>query len=289
MITRVNIANIDPNPWAPERMEDAKALEELAQSILTHGLIEYPVGRLGENGRVELATGHRRLAAYRLLVERNELFREIPVRIEELTDQQMADISLQENQKRKDLDPISEAKFYVKYMETFGVSQTKLAERVGISQGELANHVRLLELPDEAQGMIISREITPRHGREILRASRLPEVQKGIAHELKEQPGLRVEDLRFRVNRELADNGRPLDGYYGGHHARFDTEPCKKCKDRSVLQYAHYADKNPFCLNPECWERKQEEWRESQLVEAEAEGQGDVIKNLSLRPSPHRL
>lgn len=281
MINSVNIANIDPNPWAPERVEDSQALEELAQSILTHGLIEYPVGRSGENGRVLLAAGHRRLAAYRLLAERgNKGFSEIPVRIEDLTDQQLADISLQENQKRKDLDPISEARFYQKYMESFKVSQTKLAELVGISQGELSNHVRLLELPDEAQGMIISREITPRHGREILRASRLPEAQKGIVHRLKEQPGLRVEDLRFRVDRELADNGRPLNGYYDGHCARFDTEPCKKCKDRSVLQYAHYADKNPFCLNPECWERKQEEWRKSQLVEAEAEGQGDVIKKL---------
>ena len=281
-IVLVPLGDILPNPWQAERAEAPQALQELAQSILIHGMVETPAARpLDEPGKgsVQLATGHRRLAAHRLLAEQgHQEFSKMRVRVIPLGDQQMADVVLQENKRRQDLDPIAEARFYRRYLDDFKVTQTELAKRVGCSQGEVANTLRLLELPEDAQGMVISQEITARHGRELLRASRWPEVQRKVLETMKKPEGkVTVEELGQRVEMEVLRLALPLEGYYGGDQAGFDVAGCANCPDNVKGRKASWQDKKHWCVKPECWKEKQ---AVAEAKRAEEIGTGGVVRDL---------
>lgn len=267
MIENIGLASIKPNPWAPERAEDPQGIEELANSILAHGLLQEPLGRVidVDGGGVELACGHRRLAAFRLLLESGgEGYRVMPVRIIELTDQQMADVAISENKQRKDLDPIAEAKFYRRYLDTFRVTQNDLAKAVGISQGELANTLRLLELPEDVKEKIISREITARHGRALLHVNRWPEA-RAKALQWPDGRAPSVAELEGRIQSEIRQRGKHLDEK-GWPRPQFDTSGCQKCPDQTHVK-GWGDDKTWVCMNTDCWEKKQQEAQDAQTQE----------------------
>jgi len=182
MLRHIRLEDFSPNPYQPESRH--QVAEETARkfglSILEHGLLQTPVARLVlgdgaisqervENGRYEIGDGWLRLAGFRYLAAKgNREFDKMPVMVRELTDQQMADLVMEANTVRQDLTPLDLAKFYKRYLEDFGITQVELARRHNCSQGEIANTIRLLELPGDIQEKIISREISETHGRQLL-------------------------------------------------------------------------------------------------------------------------
>jgi len=197
----VPLHTIVPNPFQPEgriAIEDAAA-EKMADSIIAEGMYQAPVVRKTADG-YEMADGWRRLAGYRWLFRNRGLmeYGQIPVIVRELDDRAMADIILTTNDERQDLNPIERAQVFRRYLATFPeVTQAEFAIRRGTSQAEVANTMRLLDLPEPVRKMVISREITESHGRELLRV-KLPAVQLGFASDAAKE-GLSVRELASRI------------------------------------------------------------------------------------------
>jgi len=125
------------------------------------------------HARVQLAAGHRRLRAFQHLhtTGSNGEYATFPVDIQILNDQAMADIAWEENARRKNLSPIEEAQALQQALDRFGWTQTELGQRWGLSQSAVANKLRLLKLPTDAQRAIRSGQISERHGRALLKAA----------------------------------------------------------------------------------------------------------------------
>ncbi len=139
---------IDPNPWQTRRCELTGHVEELAHSIRKNNLMQYPVGRaVGE--RFQLAFGHSRHSAFKLL---NTLYSgqypTIPLFIRELNDEQMAIAAFEENEKRKDLNPVEKAQAIKKMVEDFGWTQQQVAEKVHVDRSTVSNMIRMLRMPE---------------------------------------------------------------------------------------------------------------------------------------------
>lgn len=281
--TRIHVDKLIANPWQADNRE---ADQDLVDSIKNYGMIEIPMGRPMGEGFIQLASGHRRLDAHRKLVALGLFeFNHMRVRVREIEDRQMADIVLQENKRRQDLDPIAEARVYKKYISDFKVTQTALAEIMGISQGEVANKLRLLDLPDGIQEKVISHEILPTHARTLLRVNEYPVMQKAAVEFMeKKQPN--VTQLEDKVEEILVHNSKSLElDQYRSDAPHFDISKCEKCKQRVMLKVHSWNDvRYPRCLDGTCWQKKEEESLESQArqLKEEAsrmkkEGKGKVL------------
>jgi ParB family chromosome partitioning protein len=164
-IRLLSVEKISPNPYQPRVEFGEKELEELAESIKNHGIIQ-PLTvkqKEGEDG-YELIAGERRLRASKLIG-----LEEVPVIIGEFEEKQMAEIALIENLQRKDLNFLEEASGYKRLLDNFDLTQKKLAEQIGKSQSTIANKLRLLKLPEEVQELANNSNITERHTRALLK------------------------------------------------------------------------------------------------------------------------
>ena len=166
----VPLRSIRPNPDQPRKRFDEAALALLAESIRARGVLQPPVVRVVEDGpgeRFELIAGERRWRAAELA----ELT-EIPVLIRNDTDgAHVLEDALMENTAREDLSPIEEARAYAVLIEDLGITREELGRRVGRSRPAISNHLRLLDLPDEALDLLDSGELSFAHGRALLVAS----------------------------------------------------------------------------------------------------------------------
>ncbi len=158
----VRISQIEPNKDQPRKEFDQDALDDLADSIRTYGLLQPLVVRPLAKG-YQLVAGERRWRASRIAG-----LTEVPVIIKELTDAQTAEIALVENLQREDLNPIEEAAGYKALMDDFDLTQDEVAAKVGRSRSAVANAVRLLGLPDAILEMIKNGKISQGHGRALL-------------------------------------------------------------------------------------------------------------------------
>lgn len=209
-VTMVTLGQIRPNPFQPDsRLKVDKATaKRFADSIKKDGLIHIPVVRPCSDGEhYEIADGWLRYTGYKHLRDEEGAtgYNQIPVIVRFLTDQQMADTVLTANIIRKDLSDIDKAKLYVKYLETFKVTQAELAKLHNLSQGEIANTIRLLELPGYVQKKIISQEITPTHGRSLLQLKEHVDEMLNLADTVAKE-SLTVSDLDGRIREVL---GKP--------------------------------------------------------------------------------
>lgn len=156
------IDEIRPNPYQPRKEFDKKALEELSESIKTHGIFTPLLVRKGISG-YDLITGERRLRAAKMAK-----LKTVPAIEVEFTEEQMMEIAILENVQREDLNPIEEAAAYESLVKKLGYTQEKLAERVGKSREYCANIMRLLKLPSDVQQLVINKELTMSHVRPLL-------------------------------------------------------------------------------------------------------------------------
>lgn len=162
-VVNIEVDKIDPNPWQPRRRLDQAALEELAASIREHGVVQPIVVCRAAGGRYRLVAGERRWRACQLLGMAT-----VPAIIKDLSDRDSTEVALVENVQREDLNPLEEATAYKILQEEFGLTQEEVARRVGRSRAQVANTVRLLQLPEKVQEYIVEGLLTAGHGRALL-------------------------------------------------------------------------------------------------------------------------
>jgi len=160
----VDINNIKPNAKQPRKNFDEDKLDELAASIIEHGVIQPVVLRKTEYGDgYELVAGERRWRA-----ARKAGLKEIPSIVRSLTEEQNMLLSIIENMQREDLNPIEEAEAINKMMTTFRLTQEEVSKSLGKSRPYIANMVRLLKLPEEIRELIFTEQLSAGHGRALL-------------------------------------------------------------------------------------------------------------------------
>jgi len=212
-ISRIPIDKIKPNPYQPDsriKITEEKAAE-FGQSILNHGLLQIPRVRPSDGpGIYEMGDGWQRLRGYKWLVDLGHLeYQEIPAIIENLSDRQMADMVLETNNIRHDLNPIELAMVYQKYLNSFNITQMELAQARNRSQGEISNTLRLLDLPQEVQAMVISRDITETHARHLLQLSDKKQIMGIMAKKIREY-GWSVSVLDANIKSFINESKPPL-------------------------------------------------------------------------------
>ncbi len=161
-VVDIDVEEIVSNPFQPRSVFDSEAIDELAKTIQTHGVIQPVVVRF-RNGRYELIAGERRWRAVKSLG-----WLRIPAIVRDMNDAQAASVALIENLQREGLTPIEEAVAYQQLLELHGLTQESLAQRLGKGQSTIANKLRLLHLPEDVQQALLARAITERHARALL-------------------------------------------------------------------------------------------------------------------------
>jgi ParB family transcriptional regulator, chromosome partitioning protein len=161
--TAIPVNQIDVNPRQPRKDFDQAALDELARSLRTTGMLQPVVVRRAAEGRWQLIAGERRWrAAQQAGLER------IPAVVREATDAESLELALVENLLREDLNPLEEAEAYQQILTEFGWTQEQLAQRVGKDRSTIANSLRLLRLPQAIQDDLRSGRLTMGHARALL-------------------------------------------------------------------------------------------------------------------------
>ena len=145
-ILRIPVDMIEPNPFQPRMSFDQDALEELAESIRTLGLIQPITVRRKSDGRFQIISGERRFRASQLVG-----MDMIPAYIRDTNDQGMLEMAIVENIQREDLDPIEVAMSYQRLIEECNLTQEQMAVRVGKKRASVTNFLRLLKLPAKIQ------------------------------------------------------------------------------------------------------------------------------------------
>jgi ParB family chromosome partitioning protein len=176
-VKMVRIEDIVPSPYQPRTIFDDERLDELCQSIRTHGVIQPIVVRV-RNNKYEIVAGERR---YRAVCKLK--LPTIPVIVREMNNSQAASIALIENLQREGLTAIEEAVAYQKLMELHDLTQESLAQRIGKSQSTIANKIRLLNLCEPVKQAMLERKITERHARALLALDK-PEDQVKVLEEI---------------------------------------------------------------------------------------------------------
>lgn len=159
----IEIARVAPHPDQPRRQFDAQALEELSESIRARGIIQPIIVRPTRDGRYQIVAGERRWRA----AQKAQLH-QIPAIVRDFSEAETLEIALVENIQREDLNPIEEAQAYRRLIETFQHSQEGLARIVGKSRSHVANLMRLLDLPDEVQALVMDGRLSMGHGRALI-------------------------------------------------------------------------------------------------------------------------
>lgn len=185
----VETDRILPNPYQPRIDFDEERLKSLAESIRQYGVLqplvvtrterEKPDG--GIQTTYELIAGERRLRASKLIG-----LREVPVVIRqgEQSDKMKLELAIIENLQREDLNSIDRAKALAQLAESFGLSHSEIAEKIGRSREYVSNSIRLLALPDQIQQAVVGREITEGHARALLMLTDRPEERDTLFREI---------------------------------------------------------------------------------------------------------
>ncbi len=178
---RLAVDKLTPGKFQPRRYFDDEALDQLAESISVHGVLQPLLVRPLNNNMYEIIAGERRWRA-----AQKAQVHDVPVVIQELSDQDALEIALIENLQREDLTAIEEADGYQRLIDEFGHSQDALAKHLGKSRSHVANMLRLLKLPPPVQNLIQIGSLSAGHARALVGA-RQPEelanliISKGLS------------------------------------------------------------------------------------------------------------
>lgn len=186
------ISQVEPGLKQPRKRFDESALQDLADSIRTHGVIQPLTVRRLSSGYYQIIAGERRWRAAKLAG-----LSEVPAVIIEADDRKVMELGLIENLQREDLNPVEEANGYKVLMEEYGLTQEEVAHRVGKSRPAVANALRLLALPDPVHQLLEEGKLSAGHARAIL-AAPTGELQKKLAQKVI------AEDLSVRQTEALA-------------------------------------------------------------------------------------
>jgi ParB family transcriptional regulator, chromosome partitioning protein len=173
----IDIEAIDPGPMQPRTRFDEEPLNQLAESIKSHGIVQ-PILVRPRGSRYEVVAGERRWRAAKLAG-----LTKIPAIVRDVADGDLLEIALVENLQREDLNPIEEAQAYKKLIENVGLTQESLAARVGRDRSYVTNYLRLLKLPDDIQELVKEKRLSTGHARTILGLSHV-DLQRRVARQI---------------------------------------------------------------------------------------------------------
>jgi ParB family transcriptional regulator, chromosome partitioning protein len=196
-VAELPVEAITPNPHQPRTTMGKATLQELADSIREHGLIQPLIVTQSTSG-YQLIAGERRWRAAQLAG-----LATVPVIIKEAAPQQMLELALVENLQRADLNPLEEAAAFRQLMDEFGLTQEKVAERVGKSRTAVANAVRLLKLPQPVKAKLADGTIFEGHARALMMLESEVAMLKALATVTRNQ--LSVRQTEEMVRRILAE------------------------------------------------------------------------------------
>lgn len=209
----ININDIKPNDNQPRKHFNEEKIQELASSIIEHGIIQPLVLRKIDNERYEIVAGERRWRAARAAG-----LEKVPSIIRDFTDEENMVIAIIENMQREDLNSIEEAEGLRQMIETYGFTQEEVSRSVSKSRPYITNALRLLKLPQNIQEKLANGQISPGHGRALL-AAKDKQYQEKLCNRIIN------EGLSVRKTEELANNFKTKK-----------TEKRKAIKDANVLQ-----------------------------------------------------
>lgn len=198
-IQEIEVDRIRANPNQPRGQFDPETLEQLAESVRSHGILQPIIVRRHGNG-YELVAGERRWRAAQLAQ-----LRAVPAVVRELDDREVAEIALIENLQREDLNPLETARAYRKLMDEHGLRQEDIAARVGKSRSAIANSLRLLTLEDDIQALVEDGTLSEGHARALL-AVPAGAPRRAMARKVVDQR-LSVRQAEALVKRDDADGG----------------------------------------------------------------------------------
>ena len=198
----VPVERLFPNPNQPRRDFAPDALEDLAASIRTKGVIQPLIVRRRGAEDYEIVAGERRWRAAQMAQ-----LHDLPVIIKDLTDSEVLEIALIENIQRADLNAVEEAVAYRQLMDRFGHTQEKIAEALSKSRSHIANLLRLLQLPDDVLGYIREGKLTAGHARALITTANPAELARMII--ARGMTVRQAEDLAKRHGAGVGKAGRP--------------------------------------------------------------------------------
>ena len=197
---RISVDDIEPNPKQPRRDFDEQSLQELANSIKLHDIIQpVTVSKLA-NGKYRLIAGERRWRASKLAG-----LKEIPAYVRQANDVQLLELALLENLQREDLNAMEISLSYKRMMEELDYTQEQVAERMGKDRSTVANFIRLLKLPPDIQLAVRSGELSMGHARALINVDTI-DKQLFIFKEIKEK-GLSVRQTEALVRNLYKQGG----------------------------------------------------------------------------------
>lgn len=190
----VRLSEIQPRKDQPRKNFDLESLQQLADSIAEHGLLQPVVVREALGGYYEIIAGERRCRAAKMAG-----LSEIPVTILTADDRKASELAIIENVQREDLNPMEEAQAYKKLQEEYGLTQDRVASAVGKSRSAVANTLRLLDLPEEAGALVATGKLSEGHAKVLLGTTYEEDLIKA-AKEVAEK-GLSVRETEALVKR----------------------------------------------------------------------------------------
>lgn len=243
-IYKIKVINIEPNREQPRRIFDEDALEELAGSIKTYGVLQ-PIIVNKKDDYYEIVAGERRWRA-----AKKAGLTEMPCIIkDDLTSKSNKEIALIENLQRVDLNPIDKAKGLKELIDDYGMTQQELAESIGISRSNIANSIRILNLDPRVIELAQEGKITEGHCRNLVviddpekqYKAALTIIEKGesvrdIERKIKNKKVAKESDPRFEaIYRDIEDS---FQGFFGTK-VKLDA---KKKSGKIIIQYSSYDD-----------------------------------------------
>jgi ParB family chromosome partitioning protein len=199
---KLEVSRIRPNPRQPRQSFDDAALEELARSLKSQGVLQPVVVRPSAGGYYELVAGERRWRA-----AQKAGMHQIPAVIRDVPDVNLLELALIENLQREELNAIEEAEAYRILIEDLNLTQGEVAERVGKQRTTVANTLRLLQLPVRVQNLLKAKQLSMGHARALL-ALEDPRAIEALADRVVSD-GLSVREVEARAKRPALSQSRP--------------------------------------------------------------------------------
>ncbi|EON70910.1 ParB/RepB/Spo0J family partition protein [Lysinibacillus sphaericus] len=244
-VEEIQLELIVANPFQPRKIFDEEALQELADSIREHGILQ-PIALRKKARKYEIVAGERRFRAS-LLAGVDA----IPAIVKELTDAQMMELAILENLQREDLTVIEEAEAYQSLMENLHLTQEELSKRLGKSRPHIANHVRLLALPADVRTLMNAGTLSMGQGRALLGLKNKRKISEVAGKIIKQGLNVRqvemlVQNLNEEVSREteqpkkkdifVAAKESQLRDYFG------TNVQIKKANNKGKIEIEFYSE-----------------------------------------------
>ena len=199
-ILEIPIEDILPNRFQPRLSFNEEGINELAESIKQHGIIQpLVVRKLGD--KYEIIAGERRYKAATMAG-----LAKVPVIISDIDDNKSAEVALVENIQRRNLTAIEEAKSYKNLLDRGYLTQEQLANKMGVSQSSIANKLRLLNLDEEVQDALLNEKISERHARALLSLDK-EDQKKWLKRIIDERLTVRQLDMELKKSENSEDSG----------------------------------------------------------------------------------